>query len=262
MKVLLTGADGQLGRAIIGARPPDVHLVECDRAALDVTDAVRVRRVIEEVRPDWIFHCAAYTQVDEAERHPELAFSVNAEGTASVARAAKAVGARVIYVSTDYVFSGDSARPWRPSDAPRPLSQYGKSKLAGEFAVNEILGAHATIVRTSWLYAPWGRNFVRTILDRLRSGRAVEVVDDQRGSPTSALELANALWEFMRRGGRGVSHWTNLGDASWYEFALELSRQAVEVRLLDGHPVVSACSTDPISRPAPRPRYSVLDCEQ
>ncbi len=253
MKVLVTGASGLLGRELVAAyRARDARVVACDSAALDVTDAAGVSDHIGSEEPDLVLHCAAYTAVDQAESEPERAFATNVHGTQNVARACAATGAHLVYFSTDFVFDGCSDAPYRTDDEPHPLSVYGRSKLAGEGAAARA-GAQWTTVRSSWLFGAAGANFVSTILERARSGTPLRVVDDQRGSPTWARDLAETTAELVDIGARGLVHVTNGGRATWYE----LARAALEVAEVEAD--LRPVSSEQWNAAAARPRDSVLD---
>ena len=253
MRVLVTGAGGQLGREVVDlCRAAGDEGIPCDRATLDVTDRDRVLQVIGAADPDAIVHAGAWTNVDGCETDPDHAYAANALGTRHVAEGARIVGARVCYVSTDYVFDGTGTRPYHEWDAVNPVSVYGRSKLGGEAA----LGPHDTIVRTSWVCGRHGRNFVKTILSRAAEGRELTVVDDQYGCPTFAEDLAEMIRRVVVARLPGVFHVTNQGPTTWYRFA----RDAVEAAGLDVGlvtPIATAEMQPP--RPAPRPAYSVLD---
>jgi dTDP-4-dehydrorhamnose reductase len=252
--VLLTGAGGMLAQALVRAlpqRPTDI--VALNREQLDVTDPTAVRRLLEHHRPRIVIQCAAFTRVDDAETDSALAFRVNAEGAANVAAACQRVGARFIYPSTDYVFDGESAEPYLPDSPPAPINVYGRSKLAGEQA-SRVCSDHL-IVRTSWLYGAGGRNFVRTVVDKLRRREAMRVVEDQRGSPTWALDMAGALIALAQaETPPGVYHYCNAGNASWYEVAREVAQT------IGAEPRIAACKTADYPTAARRPLNSVLDC--
>jgi len=224
----------------------------------DLCEEQAVARLFREHGPfDAVIHAAAFTAVDLAEEQRELAQRVNGTACGVLARECAARGARLVLVSTDFVFDGSARQPYREDHAPRPLSVYGSSKLAGEQAA---LAAHprgTLVARTQWLYGPRGKHFPGTILRAAREKGALRVVDDQRGSPTSTLELAPALWDLAQRGEPGVYHAACEGEASWYEFA----RACLE---LAGPPGVrlDPCSTSEYPRPAHRPAYSVLDCSK
>jgi len=253
MKVLVTGASGLLGSELVSVyRSRDARVVACDRRALDVTDASGVRERIASEAPDLVLHCAAYTAVDRAESESERAFATNGDGTHNVARACAATGARLVYFSTDFVFDGCSETPYRTDDRPHPLSVYGRSKLAGEEAISGS-EAESLTVRTSWLFGAAGANFVSTILKRARSGAPLRVVDDQRGSPTWARDLAETTAELVDNGAMGLVHVTNGGTATWYE----LARAALEVAKVETD--LQPVSSDEWKAAAVRPRDSVLD---
>jgi dTDP-4-dehydrorhamnose reductase len=216
--------------------------------------------MLREVNPAVVVNTAAFTRVDEAEHHEDRARAVNADGAANVAQAGRQVGARVIHISTDFVFDGRQGRPYTPGDAPNPLGVYGRTKLAGEELVRERSEGEALIVRTAWVYAAQGHNFVRTMLRLMRERESVDVVGDQVGTPTWARSLARALWMAVERPGlTGVLHWTDAGVASWYDFAVAIQEEAQALGLVD-HPVsVRAIRSDEYPTLAARPHFSVLD---
>lgn len=312
MKILVTGAGGLLGSEFVGlgqevesdgqasgdargdhaaddggagATPvlPRARIVGLARADLDVTDAVATAEVIGDVRPDWVIHCAAYTAVDGAEDEPEEAMRVNHGGTVNVAAAAARCGARLLYVSTDYVFDGRKGEPYLPSDPVAPMSVYARTKRAGE---EVALVAGGVAVRTGWLYGAGGGNFVDAILRRAERGEALRVVDDQRGRPTWARNVAETVVELI--GGRGseqraqssaghsregrsqeghsqegplglaggIWHVADGGDATW----LELAREAVRLRGIDVE--ITGVSTEAWGAVAPRPKYSILNLSE
>jgi dTDP-4-dehydrorhamnose reductase len=253
MRVLVTGAGGQLGREVVDVcTAAGDEVVACDRAALDVADRDQVLQVIHAAAPDAVVHAGAWTNVDGCETDPDRAYAVNALGTRHVAEGARLVGARVCYVSTDYVFDGTGSRPYHEWDAVNPLSTYGRSKLGGE----AVLGPDDTVVRTSWVCGRHGKNFVKTIVGRAAEGNALTVVDDQWGCPTFADDLAGMIRRLVVARLPGVFHVTNQGATTWYRFA----RDAVEAAGLDAG-LVSPITTGQLAppRPAPRPAYSVLD---
>lgn len=259
MKVLITGAGGQLGRMLCATAPADVLLDARTSAQLDVSDLAEVSRVVLEARPDVIINAAAYTAVDRAEQEPQHAHAVNARGPAHLAQAAMQCGARLIHVSTDYVFDGSASRPYRPLDSCHPLGVYGSSKRAGEEAVLSI-ASQGLIVRTSWLYAAQGHNFVRTMLRLMGERNELSVVADQVGSPTWCGTLATALWAAAQRPQlRGLYHWADLGVASWYDFAVAIQEEGVVLGLLRNEIPIRPLRSEEYPTPARRPAYSVLD---
>jgi dTDP-4-dehydrorhamnose reductase len=249
MRVLITGAAGQLGRSLRLAAPESWDVVALDRSDLDLTDRTALDGLATR-HADVIVNCAAYTDVDRAQTDERACWEVNAEVPAHLADLATATGARLLQVSTDYVFDGSARVPY-DEDAPLSgLGVYGRSKAAGEQAVRESGG---TIVRTAWLYAPGGRNFVSTILRLASGGGPLRVVDDQIGQPTYATDVAERLVALIERGTpAGAFHATNSGQTSWYGFAVEI------VRLWGLSVAVDPVTSSAFPRPAPRPAYSVL----
>jgi dTDP-4-dehydrorhamnose reductase len=251
VRVLVTGGAGQLGREVAAAfGGHDVTAVDSGR--LDVCDREMVDDALAAVAPDLVVHCAAWTDVDGCETDVERAFTVNALGTRHVASAARSAGAHLVYVSTDYVFDGTLGRSYHEWDATNPLSVYGASKLAGE----REAGPEATVVRTAWLFSGSGRNIVATILDLLGRDAPLRFVDDQRGSPTHAADLADTIRRIGLERLLGTFHVVNQGAASWYEVACEV------VRCAGGDPdrvePITTAQLDP-PRPARRPPFSALD---
>ncbi|NIT35304.1 MAG: dTDP-4-dehydrorhamnose reductase [candidate division Zixibacteria bacterium] len=253
MKVLVTGHLGILGRALmVELVQRKVDAVGVDVAQMDVTDAGRVRAVVTRERPTAVVNCAAFTGVDDCESHKGLCFAVNAQGAENVAAAAADADARVIQLSTDYVFDGTSRVPYAEDAKPAPLSAYGESKLEGERRVAAVTSDHL-VVRTAWLFGVGGVNFVSKVLTRAKAGEPLAVVDDERGSPTYAGHLATALAELLDVEFRGVVHVAGAGDASWYDVAAEVLRlTGMRARL----EAIAAADLDLAAR---RPPYSALD---
>lgn len=258
-RVLLTGAGGQLGTLLQRTLPHPCELIALTRDELDLTRRCDVAATVQNLRPDWIINAGAYTAVDKAETEQDLAFAVNADGAGHLAGAAAETGCRMIQLSTDFVFDGRHSMPYAPDAETNPLNVYGASKLAGERAVREALGADAVIVRTAWVYAPQGQNFVRSMLNLLSEREALAVVDDQIGTPTSAEGLARVLWQLIDAGLAGTFHWTDAGVASWYDFALAVRDEALICGLLSRRTPVTPIPTTEFPRPAARPAFSVLD---
>jgi dTDP-4-dehydrorhamnose reductase len=253
VKVLVTGAGGMLGREVVRQLHEGGHeVVACDRRALDITDAARASAVLAAARPDAVLHCAAFTNVDAAEADPDQAIRVNVEGTANVARAAYEIGARFMYVSTDYVFDGESTEPYRPDAATNPLGTYGRTKLEGERAA--LLAEDTLIARTSWVYGKGGSNFPSRLLDLARAGERIRAIVDQRSVPTWVRDTADVMIRLLeQRAPAGIYHANSSGSASWYEFACE----AVALTGLDVQ--VDSVRVDELRLPAARPRYSAMD---
>ena len=255
MRVGVTGANGLLGTALVPLWwRAGAEVVGWTLQDFDVTDGAATRRAIGGARPDVVLHLAAYTDVDRAEAEPDLAMAVNAAGTANVVAACREAGAHLVYVSTDYVFDGQAARPIPPSAPRSPLGAYARGKAAGEEAV-EASGGRWTIVRTGWVFGPGGRNFVDTVRRAAAEGRALAVVDDQIGAPTSSRLVAEGLWGLVSRGLTGHWHLAASGSASWFEVA-----RTVYGCVRSDPALVTPCRTREAARAALRPAYSVLEC--
>lgn len=258
MRALIFGARGQLGRALIRTCPPSAEIVAIERSQGSIDDPARVEAIAREHLPTVIFNAAAYTAVDRAEADPEAAKRLNAQAPGIIATMARQIGAKLVHVSTDFVFDGLSGTPRRPDDPVAPSSVYGLTKLAGERAVSTALPT-ALIVRTAWLYAPGGANFVATMLRAMAERGEVRVVADQIGTPTSAASLAAVLWRLVGAGASGVYHVTDSGVASWYDFAVAIEEEAHALGLLARRARVVPIATSDYPTPARRPAYSVLD---
>jgi dTDP-4-dehydrorhamnose reductase len=252
---LVAGARGMLGTDLVTALASRGEAVTgLDRAGLDVTDAASVTDAITHHRPDVVVNCAAWTAVDDAEASEEQALAVNAGGAASVAAGCAAAGARMVQVSTDYVFAGDAGRPYAEDDVPAPRTAYGRTKLAGERAVLDRLPESGYVVRTAWLYGAHGGNFVRTMIKLQDQRPAVDVVDDQHGQPTWTADVAGQIIALIHAGAPpGIYHATSSGQTTWFGLAQEI------FGLLGADPArVRPVPSSTLSRPAPRPAYSVL----
>jgi dTDP-4-dehydrorhamnose reductase len=250
MKVTILGGTGLLGKALMPTWSGD-EVIGLGARDVDIRDPQKVREVVNAKRPDWIILAAAYTDVDGCESNPDLAFSVNRDGAVNVAHAAKEVGTRFLFLSSDYVFDGRKTSPYETDDLRNPQSVYGRSKAEAELRLLDVL-PDCCIARTSWLFGKGGKCFPDTILKLAASRAALDVVNDQRGCPTYAADLAAAIIQLCRANASGIVHATNSGDCTWFEFAREIisaSGLGTEVR-----PVNSA----QMARPAPRPTYSVL----
>ncbi|GGO09438.1 NAD(P)-dependent oxidoreductase [Iodidimonas muriae] len=256
---MITGAQGQLGRDLQDTAPKDRELVALDRSQLDICDESATMRCLEAHRPDLVINGAAYTAVDKAETASEQAFAVNEQGAANLAKAVGASGARLIHISTDFVFSGTANTAYTPDARTHPLNIYGASKRAGEQAILHHIPDRALIVRTSWLYSVHGANFVKTMLKLMASRDQLSVVADQLGTPCWAKGLAHALWRLAEKPQNGILHWSDAGVASWYDFAVAIMEEGLALGLLD-HPVpVSPIKSVDYPTPARRPAFSVLD---
>lgn len=257
--VLVLGAGGMVGRSLLETAPQGMELLSRDRAGLDIRDHGAVAAELKVLRPDLVINAAGYTAVDAAEDDPDQAFAINGSAVAAVARGCSAVGAGLLHLSTDFVFSGRASRPYAVEDDPSPINVYGASKRDGELCVQEVLGEDALIVRTAWVYAEHGRNFVTEMLDRMRRGEDVKVVMDQVGTPTWARGLAGALWRMVDRSMTGLQHWTPAGVASWYDLAVAVQEGALARGLISAPVRVRPIRSRDHATRASRPAYSVLD---
>lgn len=258
--VMITGAAGQLGYELQRTSPAGTDVLAVDIAQLDLTDPTAVEAFVATHTPSVIINGAAYTAVDRAEEQPEIATAVNVTAAHTLALAAARHGARVIQISTDFVFGGASAQPWRPDDATNPASVYGVTKRDGEQAVLSVPGSRALVIRTAWLYSAHGGNFVKTMLRLMAERDEVRVIADQVGTPTWAHSLADTIWAAVAHPDvAGILHWTDAGVASWYDFAVAIQEEAVTRGLLSRAVPVLAIPTTEYPTPARRPSYSVLD---
>jgi len=258
--VMITGAAGQLGYELQRTAPKGTPVVAVDIEQLDLTAPDAVEAFVAAHQPSVIINGAAYTAVDRAEEQPTLAYAVNVAAAATLAQSAARHGARMIQISTDFVFGGATGRPWRPDDMTAPESVYGTTKRDGERAVLDALGPQALVIRTAWLYSAHGGNFVKTMLRLMRERDDVRVIADQIGTPTWANSLARTLWAAVARPHvAGVLHWTDAGVAGRYDFAVAIQEEALALGLLTRAVPVSAITTDDYPTPARRPSYSVLD---
>lgn len=250
MRVLVTGASGQLAHAI-RLLWTDHELVLPEESVLDLSNQAATQSVVAEVRPDVVVNCGAFTQVDRCESEPELAQLINATAVGWLADACEAQKAMLIQVSTDYVFDGTGTRPYREDDPTDPVSVYGRTKLEGERQATRC--SRHLIARTSWLYDAWGKNFLNTMLNAAAQGRTLRVVDDQRGAPTSCRALARQLKVAAEQGWQGLVHTTCAGETTWYDFA----KAIFEAKGIPAD--LSPCTTADYPTPAKRPAFSVLD---
>ena len=262
MKVLLTGAAGQLGQALVAACPEGVELLPCRRQELDLSDQDACRRLVREHQPDWVLNAGAYTAVDRAESEAELAHAVNALAPAALAEAQADHGGQLLQLSTDFVFNGQQGYPYRPEQAAAPLGVYGSTKAAGEAAALGFGGTR--VLRTSWVYGPDGSNFCLTMLRLLAEREQLGVVADQVGCPTSTLGLAQACWRslVLEESAPRILHWSDAGAASWYDFAVAIAELGQQLGVLTRAAHVNPIGTADYPTPAQRPAYSLLDCRE
>jgi dTDP-4-dehydrorhamnose reductase len=255
MRILITGAGGMLGQAVTRVLSENLSddVRPLPRSELDIVDSDAVRRALQQSRPEVVINCAAYTRVDDAERDKDLAYRTNGLAATHLARCCQEIGARYVYPSTDYVFDGTTRTPYAPDAESHPIGVYGRSKRAGELGAREA--GDYLVVRTSWLYGPGGRNFVRTIANAARAKKPLRVVADQRGSPTWTFDLAHVIAGLIEHAApTGTYHATNSGETTWFDLAVEICLR------LGLSPDVEPCTTEEYGAPAPRPAYSVLDC--
>ncbi len=252
MKVLITGAKGQLGRGLVATAPPSAVLRQVDIDDCDLSDADAIATLVREAAPDLVINAAAYTAVDKAESDEEAARNIN---SGAVAALVAAHHGKLVHVSTDFVFDGRASRAYRPDDERNPISAYGRTKAEGE----DHLRGSDLLVRTSWVYSAGGTNFVRTMLRLMAKEREIRVVADQIGAPTWATGLARTIWRLVDRGATGTLHHSDAGVASWYDFAVAIQEEARALRMLERSiPIIPVSSTE-FHTLAERPAFSLLD---
>jgi dTDP-4-dehydrorhamnose reductase len=258
-RALVLGAGGQLGCALVEAAPAHISVTGLTRAECDIANREAVSGCLNQLDPQVVINAAAYTAVDDAEDNPELAFATNADGPGYVAAACARAGVRLLHVSTDFVFDGGADSPYPTDATPVPLGVYGDSKLHGEDRV-QASGADHAILRTSWVYAATGRNFVLTMLRLMQERPVVRVVNDQIGAPTMAAGLAGICWSLALHGeAHGIFHWSDAGEITWYDFACGIRDDALSLGLLTEPVTVEPITTAAFPTKAKRPPYSVLD---
>jgi len=256
VRILVLGARGMLGQDLVPLLSSTYEVIARDIQDFDITDAQRVEEEILRLKPQVVINAAAYTDVDGCESNQELAFSVNAGGAGNIAHACTLVKAKMIHLSTDYVFDGSSSRPYQEDDAPNPLNIYGLSKWQGEIRIQNS-SAPYLIIRTQWLYGAHGKNFVDTIIRAAEKEKELRVVDDQKGSPTYTKDLSWAIKELLEKDGQGIFHVANSEACTWFEFAREILR---EMKFNQVHLIPIRSSE--LTRPARRPANSVLNCQK
>ena len=258
-KVLVVGAGGQLGQELQRTSGPDIECLPMTRAQLDIADPAVVTQCLAAVAPQLVINAAAYTAVDKAESEVDAAQRGNVAGPLALAQACAQQGVRLIHISTDFVFDGSASQPYKPDAATAPLGEYGRSKRAGELAVQSVL-PQALILRTGWVYSRYGSNFVKTMLRLMSQRDELAVVADQVGTPTWAHGLAEAVWASAARPQlSGIYHWSDAGVCSWYDFAVAICEEALALGLLAKPVKIRPITTAEYPTQAPRPAYSVLD---
>ena len=261
MKVFVVGSQGQLGQTLVETVPDAIDFAGANLPELDIEDRAALEARFAAEQPGFVVNAAAYTAVDKAESEPDVARRINVDGARNVAQAAREAGARVIHISTDFVFDGGKTEPYTPADTPAPLGVYGQTKLDGDTAVRAVTDGDAIVIRTAWLYSCFGHNFVKTMLRLMGEREELSVVADQRGTPTWAGSLAEVIWAAIDQDlPGGIYHWTDGGEASWYAFAEEIYREARALGILDRDVTIRPIATAEYPTPARRPAYSVLDC--
>ena len=259
MRVLITGAKGQLGQSLQDTAPSGTEIIATDLHNLDLCDSAALQTRLLDHLPEAIINTAAYTAVDKAEKEPDRAHAVNCEAVRQLAIHCAETGCRLIHVSTDFVFAGDGTQPCRPDDPANPASVYGQTKLAGEHALSDT-DCDGRIVRTSWLYSEHGSNFVKTMIRLAAEHDRLTVVNDQTGSPTYAHNLANVLWRLLHVWPDDrLLHYADAGETTWHAFAQAIFSEARKLELLATVPEVAPVTTLDYGAPAPRPAYSALD---
>lgn len=258
-KVLITGADGQLGYELQRTVTNGYECLTTDKDTLDITDLEDVKQFVNLHKPSVIINSAAYTAVDKAEEEAELAIAINTTGAENLAKVAKENNIKLVQISTDFVFDGKACSPYTVDAETHPEGYYGKTKRDGDNRIIDILGEEALIIRTSWLYSTHGNNFVKTMLNLMRQRDELGVIADQVGTPTWANSLAYAVWKSIELDTTGLHHWSDAGVASWYDFAVAIMEEGIALGLLEKSITIKAITTDDYPTPASRPCYSVLD---
>ena len=259
MRVFITGSKGQLGYELQRSAPAGAIVLARDLPELNVSDFSVVKALVDDFKPTLIINAAAYTAVDKAESDRELAFQVNRDAARHLAQCARDAGARLLHVSTDFVFDGLAGRPYLPTDPTNALSVYGQSKAEGDAAILETYPANSVVVRTAWVYSAHGGNFIKSIIKLLQERDKLTIIADQIGTPTWAASLASCLWTFAERSETGIWHYTDAGVASWYDYAVAIAEEALAVGLISQPKPIVPIRTQDYPTPAKRPGFSVLD---
>lgn len=272
MKILLTGSNGQLGKAIIESKPKKFDLISTNRSSFDLENIGECTAIIKDLKPQWVINTAAYTNVDKAESEEKLVYKVNYQAPEGISHVIDSYGGKLMQISTDYVFNGENNHEYKTSYKKSPINIYGKSKDLAEQSISKILRKdnQLIILRTSWLISPFGKNFLLTILNLLNTKDKIEVVDDQFGSPTSTFSLSEIIWKLIEKNNESslinrklpnVFHWSEEGTISWYELALAIKKISQELNLIKNPADILPISSKEYRFKAERPLYSVLDCK-
>ncbi len=265
MKILLTGSTGQIGHEIIKLKPIDIEIISPDRNQLDLSNYDSCKEIVLKINPDWIINCGAYTAVDDAEKDIRLSNQINGYAPKAFTEIINEKNSNLLHISTDFVFDGKQSFPYEENQKRNPLGQYGRSKALGEEFIENNLNSieNATILRTSWVISPRGKNFILTMLKLHNEREEINVVSDQIGSPTSAHEIAKACWKIIELKKKDklpfILHWSDAGVASWFDLAVAVGEIAKELKIIDKIAIVNPITTSDYPTPAQRPKYSVLN---
>ena len=267
MKVLLTGGSGQVGQEIIKSKPEEIKIIKPSKKTLDLSDYIACKKFVKDHKPDWIINCGAYTQVDEAEKNIQLSQKINGYALGAFVEAINELNANLLHISTDFVFDGNQNFPYKENQIRNPLSQYGSSKALGEELIEKKINdiEKATILRTSWVISPIGKNFILTMLRLHSEKEIIKVVSDQIGCPTSAKELAKVCWRIIelkkKKNLPFIFHWSDAGVASWFDIAVAVGELAKELVINKKEAIVLPINTSEYPTPARRPKYSLLNIQ-
>ena len=265
MKILLTGGSGQVGQEILKQKPSGIEILNVGRNKLDLTDSKSCIKTVLDLKPDWIINCAAYTQVDDAEKNIQLSRRINSDSPAAFTEAINKTSSKLLHISTDFVFDGNQNFPYRENQTRKPLSQYGASKALGEELIKKNIENidNATILRTSWVISPRGKNFILTMLKLHSEKEFIKVVSDQIGCPTSTKDLAKVCWKIIKLKEEKklpfILHWSDAGVASWFDIAVSVGEIAKELGINKKEAIVLPINTCEYPTPAQRPKYSLLN---
>ena len=267
MKVLITGSNGQLGRSLLKSKPKSIEVIATNSTNFNLLKINECKEFLIESKPDWIINAGAYTAVDLAESEPNKAMSINGVAPTELAKTIKKIGGKILQISTDFVFDGNSKSPYKPIDEPNPINIYGKTKLCGERGIQEVLNNtnQYLIIRTSWVMGPIGRNFAITMLNLHKSKDNISVVSDQIGCMTSTLSLSKICWLIIEKNNlqyekeSGILHWSESGVSSWFDIATEIGDLALSIKLLEKTAKVIPISSEEYITKAKRPKFSLLD---
>ena len=272
MKILITGADGQLAKAIVKSKPSNIEIIALTKNDLNLIDKNKIKKIIRETRPDWIINCAAFTNVEKAEENPDLVMKINSESVKTISDTLKSSKGNLLHISSDFVFDGKKGKSYKPYDKLSPLGIYGKSKAKSEKYINQILGGlnQGIILRTSWLIGPYGKNFLIKMLELHQTKTNINVVMDQIGCITSTTNLANVCWKIIKNKSRlldinnkkvPILHYCEAGVSSWYDIAEAIGEIGLRYKLISKKAKINPIKTIDYPSKVERPLFSLLDCE-